>query len=350
MCNTEKNKKKMNDSVVYDIKLGISVGPFVFGSPISECIHALKSRGKFKILYDDVKPFDRDIFIQIPSDHMTLRFDPNLQTLKSVDINVSCMQQINESSKNITYTLEDQVFISTSSVTTFLSTYKLLGPTHPGSYDEKTHHAYVLDYPVVKAMFPIPPSYQHLYNAVSSDLPLTLPDNSTPALDRIIFTCSTSTTSDIVEINTTSGTIVIGDKNRKFKIGDTIQSVISEIGPPVEIYSKSHVTYHNYTHMGFDLQYIGNTVVKIICHTNALGHLEFNSYVKCNFIVTDDERELVLTPSSEYRDFKSYCNTRPVIHDTGSSPFGSTTVYNIDSKKMSIEVMKNGYIATLAVI
>uniref|UniRef100_A0A0R0F6N4 Uncharacterized protein n=1 Tax=Glycine max TaxID=3847 RepID=A0A0R0F6N4_SOYBN len=80
--------------------------------------------------------------------------------------------------------------------------------------------------------------------------------------------------------------------------------------------------FYNYFTCGLDILFDGQThkIKKFVLHTNFPGHADFNSYIKCNFVVYG-------------------------LDCSASNPFGSTLVYGYQN--IAFEVMKNGYIATI---
>ncbi|EPS63896.1 hypothetical protein M569_10886, partial [Genlisea aurea] len=101
-------------------------------------------------------------------------------------------------------------------------------------------------------------------------------------------------------------------------------------------------------------------IKKFILHTNYPGHADFNSYMKCNFVIyrsdlgesfhhDDNASKYAITPSTKWEQVKEILGDcgRAAIQTQGSTsnPFGSTFVYGYPNA--AFEVMKNGYIATV---
>jgi hypothetical protein len=111
-----------------------------------------------------------------------------------------------------------------------------------------------------------------------------------------------------------------------------------------------------------DILFDGQThnVKKFVLHTNYPGHADFNSYMKCNFVIyspdyggsfheNEDSPKRAITASTKWEQVKEILGDcgRAAIQTQGSTnnPFGSTFVYGYQN--VAFEVMKNGYIATL---
>ena len=67
---------------------------------------------------------------------------------------------------------------------TFVRVYDLCGPTYPGEYDS-AENLYLLHYPGLLFLFPIPAQHAQHCSQRSGDLPLELPDGTTPVAARI---------------------------------------------------------------------------------------------------------------------------------------------------------------------
>ncbi|KAI4386797.1 hypothetical protein MLD38_004699 [Melastoma candidum] len=91
-------------------------------------------------------------------------------------------------------------------------------------------------------------------------------------------------------------------------------------------------------------------------YTHYPGHADFNSYIKCNFVIYFEgsfqelnNSKKRITPSMKWEQVKEILGDsgRAAIQTQGSSsnPFGSTFVYGYQNN--AFEVMKNGYIATV---
>ncbi|MCO5577620.1 hypothetical protein L7F22_031451 [Adiantum nelumboides] len=114
--------------------------------------------------------------------------------------------------------------------------------------------------------------------------------------------------------------------------------------------------FYNYFSRGIDILFDGqaNRIKKFVLHTNFPGHTDFNSYIKCNFIIDcrpSDEHvsEWYIRPETKWNQVKEFLGDggRAAIQTQGSvsNPFGPTFVYSY--RDIALEVMKNGHIATV---
>ncbi|KAH9662879.1 UPF0183 protein [Citrus sinensis] len=117
--------------------------------------------------------------------------------------------------------------------------------------------------------------------------------------------------------------------------------------------------FYNYYTRGLDILFDGQThkIKKFIMHTNYPGHADFNSYIKCNFIILGSDCTSAevhsyknkITPNTKWEQVKEILGDcgRAAIQTQGSTsnPFGSTFVYGYQN--IAFEVMKNGYISTV---
>ncbi|XVF17985.1 hypothetical protein REPUB_Repub10bG0172600 [Reevesia pubescens] len=116
--------------------------------------------------------------------------------------------------------------------------------------------------------------------------------------------------------------------------------------------------FYNYFTRGLDILFDGQThkVKKFVLHTNYPGHADFNSYIKCNFVILvggsfldGNNYKNRITPSTKWEQVKEILGDcgRAAIQTQGSTsnPFGSTLVYGYQNA--AFEVMKNGCIATV---
>lgn len=120
--------------------------------------------------------------------------------------------------------------------------------------------------------------------------------------------------------------------------------------------------FYNYFTRGLDILFDGQThkIKKFVLHTNYPGHADFNSYMKCNFVIHCSDfvgsyhqdvnsSKATITASTKWEQVKEILGDcgRAAIQTQGSAsnPFGSTFVYGYQN--LAFEVMKNGYIATV---
>ncbi|KAK4346906.1 hypothetical protein RND71_033245 [Anisodus tanguticus] len=120
--------------------------------------------------------------------------------------------------------------------------------------------------------------------------------------------------------------------------------------------------FYNYFTRGLDILFDGQThkIKKFVLHTNYPGHADFNSYMKCNFVIHCSDfagsyhqdvnsSKATITANTKWEQVKEILGDcgRAAIQTQGSTsnPFGSTFVYGYQN--LAFEVMKNGYIATV---
>ncbi|KAF8406502.1 hypothetical protein HHK36_008591 [Tetracentron sinense] len=287
-----------------------------------------------------------------------------------------------------------------STLATFVAVYALFGPTFPGIYD-KDRGLYTLFYPGLSFAFPIPTQYTGCFHEREAELPLEFPDGTTPVACRVsIYDGSTDSKVGVGSLMSMASApplpagslymeevlIKIREElwftvgGQRIPFGASPQDVWTELGRPCGIHQKQvdqmmiHSAsdprprttlcgdyFYNYFTHGLDILFDGQThkIKKFVLHTNYPGHSDFNSYIKCNFVIYgSDSGELFLegntpkhciTPSTKWEQVKEILGDcgRAAIQTQGSTnnPFGSTFVYGYQN--VAFEVMKNGYIATV---
>jgi len=207
-----------------------------------------------------------------------------------------------------------------------LQIYNSFGPTYPGEYDPKQKH-YILSYPGVSFLFPIPDQHASLYTQKNekAQLPIEFPDGKTPVCSGMYvyqgkslnqISSSPTLTSDkfrslkfyseIVTVRPQKG---IHFENRKVTLtyGMECQDVVALFGHPNAIYYKRehkmlihastidgrgglnqgeiHDYFFNYFDSGVDILFdaTSHTIKRILLHTNIPGHMHFSHYRKCHF-------------------------------------------------------------------
>ncbi|KNC99074.1 uncharacterized protein SPPG_06021 [Spizellomyces punctatus DAOM BR117] len=349
---------------------GRSVGPFILGAPIGEVVERLRGMEgvvpRVECKYGDLNPLDIDIVLNLPANGVCMRFDPKSQCLKSIEL-------YDFSKLSLFYNGVE--FNSYKVLPTFVHIYRLFGPIYPGEFCEEKKH-YVLSYPGISFMFPIPDKYIPLQNI--TDLPLSFPDGTTPVLNRIYVYAGAEKWEDAVpptlsqlepitaELN---HGIHIPQRDCTLKFGAPAQDVLDALGKPEKILEKGEDKmkifgvdvaeecdgggyFWNYFSLGIDILFSGttHTITKFILHTNFLGCWEFGEYTKCRFQVVGFENGAVIGCDDLWNDVQSTLPTpspRPVVFNRGNhhNPFGSTWFYGFDG--VVFEVMKNGYLASV---
>jgi hypothetical protein len=308
-------------------------GPYKLGMLLNACIGVLKrANKKFALLYDESASLETDICLRVHDDGVNLRFEPRSQRLLLIDV-------YNLSKVKLSLCREgaNTVFADGGDVLpTFLLIYELFGPTYPGHYNSQ-YDAYFLDYRGLCLLFPIPEEFRHLYqrdggstncaNGGNNDVPLELPDGTTPAATRFFIyhgasvldpTLPAPAASSVPSSPSSSliypapvqvqlwGTMTINFPSLGCSIStcSSAQDVIHRLGTPPSVFFKGGSTHHNhpasnqaqsiggakdyffnYFHLGMDLLFDARShlLKKAVLRTNFPGHPEFHSYVKCHF-------------------------------------------------------------------
>ena len=126
-----------------------------------------------------------------------------------------------------------------TSTPTFDRIYQLFGPTFPGSM--KDIH-YLLNYPGLTFTFEIPEKYRKLYEGTTQEIPIELPDGSTPISNFMIIYRGKDFNHMILpplkdnnfyyeEVLISLGeSIYLEDRKRKIYFNSSPQDVMSELG------------------------------------------------------------------------------------------------------------------------
>ncbi|KAK6125727.1 hypothetical protein DH2020_040531 [Rehmannia glutinosa] len=385
-------------SIVLDLRPGLGIGPFSLGMPICEAFAQIEQQPNIydvvHVKYYDEEPLKLDIVISFPDHGFHLRFDPWSQRLRLIEI---------FDVKRLQMRYATSLIGGPSTLATFVAVYALFGPTYPGVYD-KDRSVYTLFYPGLSFAFPIPSQYADCCHNREAELPLEFPDGTTPVTCRVsVYDSSTDRKvgvgSSLVkacvpplaagslymeEVQVKLGEelwFTVGSQHIPF--GASPQDVWTELGRPCGIHQKQvdqmviHSAldprprttlcgdyFYNYFTRGLDILFDGQThkIKKFVLHSNYPGHSDFNSYMKCNFVICISDladggslhqnvntSKCAITPSTKWEQVKEILGDsgRAAIQTQGSTsnPFGSTFVYGYPN--VAFEVMKNGYIATV---
>ncbi|EEC81306.1 hypothetical protein OsI_24448 [Oryza sativa Indica Group] len=376
-------------AITLDLRPGNGVGPFTLGMPISDAFAQIEGQPTLydvvHVKYFDEEPLKLDFVISFPDHGFHLRFDPWSQRLRLIEI---------YDVKRLQLRYAKSLIGGPSTLATFVAVYGLFGPTFPGIYD-KERGIYTLFYPGLSFAFPIPSQYTNLFtngeeSQLSSlivmavaDLPLEFPDGTTPVTCRVsIYDSSTDSKVGVGSLMDKAvvpalpaGSLYMEEVHAKlgeellFTIGGqhipfgaSPQDVWTELGRPCGIHQKQvdqmviHSAsdprprttlcgdyFYNYFSRGIDILFDGQThrIKKFVLHTNFPGHSDFNSYMKCNFVIYDAEAEGTdqpgsipkssITPRTKWEQVKEILGDcgRAAIQTQGSmnNPFGSTFVY-----------------------
>ncbi|KAL2552733.1 hypothetical protein Fot_06366 [Forsythia ovata] len=383
-------------SIVLDLRPGLGIGPFSLGMPILEAFAQVEQQRNIydvvHVKYYDEEPLRLDIVISFPDHGFHLRFDPWSQRLRLIEI---------FDVKRLQMRYATSLIGGPSTLATFVAVYALFGPTYPGIYDRE-RGIYTLFYPGLSFAFPIPSQYAECCFDREAELPLEFPDGTTPVTCRVsIYDSSTDSKVGVgssmdkarapplpagslymEEVQVKLGEelwFTVGAQHIPF--GASPQDVWTELGRPGGIHQKQvdqmviHSAsdprprttlcgdyFYNYFPRGLDILFDGQThkIKKFVLHTNYPGHADFNSYMKCNFVIYSsnfggsfhqdvNNSKNAITPSTKWEQVKEIlgdCGRAAIqTHGSTSNPFGSTFVYGYPN--VAFEVMKNGYIATV---
>lgn len=382
-------------AIVLDLRPGLGIGPFTLGMPICEAFAQIEQQPKIydvvHVKYFDEEPLKLDIVISFPDHGFHIRFDPWSQRLRLIEI---------FDIKRLQMRYATSLIGGPSTLATFVAVYALFGPTFPGIYD-KNRGVYTLFYPGLSFAFPIPTQYTECFCDGEAELPLEFPDGTTPVTCRVCIYDSSADSKVGVgslmkkatvpplpagslymeEVHAKLGEEVwftVGGQHIPF--GASPQDIWTDLGRPCGIHQKQvdqmviHSAsdprprttlcgdyFYNYFTRGVDILFDGQThkIKKFILHTNYPGHADFNSYMKCNFVIYSsdfeknqqevDTSKRSITPNTKFEQVKEILGDcgRAAIQTQGSTsnPFGPTFVYGYPN--IAFEVMKNGYIATV---
>jgi hypothetical protein len=377
-----------------DLRPGLGLGPFSLGMPICEAFAQIEEQPNIydvvHVKYFDEEPLKLDIVISFPDHGFHLRFDPWSQRLRLIEV---------FDVKRLQMRYANVLIGGQAALATFVEVYALFGPTFPGIYD-KERRVYTLFYPGLSFAFPIPSQYAECIHDGEAELPLEFPDGTTPVTCRIsIYDKTTDSKVGVGSLMSKASTpplpagslymeevhVKLGQElwfktgGQQIPFGSSPQDVWSELGRPCGIHQKQvdqmmiHSAsdprppicgdyFYNYFTRGLDILFDGQThkIKKFVLHTNYAGHADFNSYMKCNFVIyTSDSggsfhdefnsSKCCITPSTKWDQVKELlgeCGPAAIqTQGSASNPFGSTFVYGYQN--IAFEVMKNGYIATV---
>ncbi|GBG33604.1 UPF0183 protein CG7083 [Hondaea fermentalgiana] len=252
-----------------EIVPGERVGHFVLGMGVNDALAVLRhqfvpQRPRVRVIYALKQPLEKDIVLLVEDLGLQLRFEPSTQRLRMIDIfEVS----------RITLAYAGTIFGAQDAARSkFINLYKVFGPTYPGTLDSY-NGLYFLRYTGICLMFPIPVEFQHLFHSESKELPLELPNGSSPLVHRLmIFAGNDERAPELVAkpraqdmamlrpeiLLTTLGRtyleevrfhignaaqglptrIVFPQRNGELEIGSSLQDVIFELGEPSRVYFK----------------------------------------------------------------------------------------------------------------
>lgn len=387
--------------VVPERLLGCEQWEFILGMHFSQAVAIIQAQiGTIKgvqVLYNDAKPLEIDLVINLPQDGIRLFFDPVSQRLKIILI---------YNMKLVKLKYCGLTFNSPELLPSIEQIEHSFGATHPGEYDSEKQ-VFTLNFRGLSFYFPVDSKYQKgsTHNLAS----LQFPPGNSPVVSRMaIYSGSSvdSATAPELPLSCYQGQLYLekaeilrgdsytkgiklsllsGNNNRiidstvlrferKILLGQSAQDISSAIGAPSRVFYKSEdkmrihasnaqrrVTtnrsdyFFNYFTLGLDVLFDARSHLakKFVLHTNYPGHYNFNMYLRCEFELPLDGATVV----NAYSNWNEVCkkltpSERPVVLNRASStnttnPFGSTLCYGFQD--IIFEVMPNHYIASLSI-
>lgn len=293
---------------------GVCLGPFALGTPIRAVINHVKGmHTQMNISYCDAEQTRSDTCLSLPEYGLHLRFDAASQRLRVIDLfDVAKPDELSLAPLAGGGDGERRVFASATGVQpTFQHIYELFGPTFAGRYDER-YGAYILTYNGVSILFPIPERFRSRYDGSGTELPLELPDGTTPAASRImLFHGKSVEAAQLPPLPPNapyfepvcarvggrdgSGTrVMFANRRTSLKLGCSLQAVLGALGEPSARFDKpsggtgggggGRGYFFNYFDLGIDVMFDPSChrACKIVFRANWPGTPEFCQYSRCN--------------------------------------------------------------------
>jgi len=386
--------------VVPERSIGNEQWEFSLGMPVYQAVQILQRQCRViksvEVNYNEKRPFESDLVLNLLNDGIKLMFDPVNQRLRIIEV-------WDLSKVKLKYC--GAYFNSPQVAPTIQQIDQSFGATHPAQFDDK-HHMGVLSFRGITFLFPV----EEEYEANCGQTLRSLPNSPTPTVAKMsIYTGNNISEtraptmplscyhgniySECTEVLFSNGLcdglqmhLVSGgteqDRDLQLqtlihcvKFGHTVQDVLSEIGSPCQTFYKLedkmriHSSgpqktnpsvncdyFYNYFTLGMDVLFDGysHKVKKIILHTNHPGHYNFNIYYRSGFKIEMPQEKCTIKPTSKWSDVVNECGEQavgePVVLNRASStnttnPFGSTNCYGI--RNIIFEVMSNDYIASV---
>lgn len=335
---------------------------FTLGMPINQVIIMLQNASRtlhnVELAYSDKDPLSRDITIRLVKDGIRLRFEPNSQLLRLIEV---------YDLSNIILRYCSTVFSKPADEADPSKVGACFGATHPGVYDPN-QRLYELNWRGLSFSFHAPKETSTLQTSYeqgtglgtlqfTSSTPPRLakmtifggPQKTNPKLPPTPLSamcgmcCPGSVRSETdgkhisglvfkfvsqvptTTVNRTSDLLMKRiELKRVVSFGDTTECVLSALGAPSKVYyasaepmlikrgagseklrgSQPHF-FFNYFALGVDVCFDSatNRVCKFVLHSNLPGHYDFGIYARCNFSITLPEEQLTLTSTSKRESF-----------------------------------------------
>lgn len=393
-------------NVVPERSLGNDQWEFVLGMPIGQVVQILQKHCRViksaEIVYNDKRPLDSDIVINLIENGIKLSFDPLSQRLRRIEVYNMAKVKLKYTS---TYFNSPQLQPSLHQID------QSFGATHPGQFDPNLQ-LFVLSFRGLTFFFPVDQKYETIFNNPGYQQNLTYPSGFSPIVSKMCVHGNFGTADvspkmplacyngnvnlECAEVLTKDGEchgikfkLIMEEQDHamssathkdvigKVYFGDSVQKVLTEIGSPSKIFyklkdkmrihssnpkklsEKRNTDYfYNYFNLGLDILFdgVGHIVKKFILHSNFPGHYNFNIYYKCQFevpLLSGDSPVITVTPSTTWEEMIGSLNFdpgKPAVLNRASStnninPFGSTRCFRVFN--MIFEIMSNDYIASV---
>ncbi|CAH1992618.1 unnamed protein product [Acanthoscelides obtectus] len=393
--------------VVPERSIGCPQWEFRMGMHFSHAVAIIQSQvGIIKgvqVFYNDKKPLEVDLVINLPQDGIRLFFDPVSQRLKIIEIYAM---------KLVKLLYCGLPFNSPEVLPSLEQIEHSFGATHPGVYDSEKQ-LFMLNFRGISFYFPVDSKYQTGSSPNLGSLKFS-PGNS-PLVSRIAIFCGSNVDQAYapemplicyhgqmylqkaevlrgdgytkgLEVHLVCGGIKLAatshrlidavklEFKRQVLLGHSTQDISTALGAPSKVFYKSEDKmrihspnanrkisanrsdyFFNYFSLGMDVLFDATTHLakKFVLHTNYPGHYNFNMYARCELELTLAQGATV----TAYSCWDDVCkqltpSDRPVVlnraHSSNTTnPFGSTLCYGYQD--IVFEVMPNNYLASVSV-
>lgn len=315
----------------FPITFASCVGKVKLGMKVNDLLSLLVNEYP-RVNYDLIAySIQEEIQIYIPQWGMRCRFLPRSQSLYLIDI---------LDIQSCPYSLNGVTIFQSNYKTTFKNLQKVLGPSFPGNSlyricnlctGKFIDEFYLLQFDGVGLLFSIPTEFQSLYSD-GSNLPLELPDGTSPILTRV-YICpadyqllslapyrDVAETRVFVNLNKLQLRIILGDRDSILALGMCPQDVLSNIGSPdfSSTHEKSEIFFQHFEYysLGMTLfftllsSFLGlavyfsrqHRVSQIVLYTNMPCHPDFGRFSRCDYEITyqdpQDDEGLKLFPDT----------------------------------------------------
>ncbi|XP_039265199.2 phagosome assembly factor 1-like [Styela clava] len=392
-------------NVLPERSLGNEQWSFALGMPLSQIVQILQTHCRViksvEVIYQEKRPIESDLVLNLNSDGIKLVFDSTAQRLKVIEV-------FNMSKVKLKYC--GNYFNSPQNKPTPEQIEQAFGATRPGQYDASLQ-SYIVSFRGLTFFFPVDAQFENFFAKHSlSSATSSLPTDFIPAVSRMCIYAGSQlneTTAPAMPLSCYHGNLYLDSAEVSFKengkecdgldlklitvpdnknetiileksvkFGDSVQQVLAILGSPCKIFYKlqdkmkihsasprklnetRHTDYfYNYFTLGIDILFDGkfHQVKKFLLHTNFPGHYNFNIYYRCDFKIKllGEENCVDVTPCTLWNDVIGqlpFDVGKPVVLNRASStnntnPFGSNFCFGL--RNMIFEVMSNNHIASV---